>query len=597
MAKKIKPINYTSRDFDSIKQELVDYAKRYYPDSFQDFNEASFGSLMLDTVSYVGDILSFYVDYQANESFLNSATEKENIIRLSRQLGYKYREIFASTGEVAFFVLVPNQAAHPGPDHNYYPTLLEGTTLTADGGSSFILAEDVHFDSPSSEIVVGRVDETTGEPTYYAVKATGKVVSGKIVQETITIGDYERFRKIRLQNNNILEIISVTDADGNEYYEVDNLSQNVIYQNIARSEAANTDYAETLRPLIVPRRFVFDYDGSNYFMQFGYGSEDEILENPVADPSEVVLKQTGRNYTTDITFDPYNLLKTDKLGVSPSNTVLTIKMRINPSSNVNAPVGTLRQIDDLRVEFADKTLLDSTKLLFVMNSIQAFNESPITGDSTPVSPEEIRQRAMSNFSTQNRAVTAKDYEQICYGMPAKFGSIKRCKILVDESSFKRNLNLYVLVEGNQQKLAVANSSIKQNLRTWLSNYKMINDTVDIMDGKIINIGIKFNVIAETNSNKQEVYDACVSRIKSKIMNPWQMGERLYITDIYSELNKVRGVVDTSNVTITNKSGDLYSDVEFSISSNMSPDGRYIVCPLNACFEIKFPDVDITGVVK
>ena len=597
MAKKITPINYTSRDFDSIKEELVDYTKRYYPDSFKDFNEASFGSLMLDTVSYVGDILSFYLDYQVNESFLNTATERENVIKLARQIGYKYRETFTSSGEMSFFALIPNFMAHPGPDTTYYPIIREGTTFSSEGGSSYILTEDVNFDSPDTEIVVGRVDPTTGEPTYYAVKTKGKVISGRIVEELVDVGEFKRFRKIILETPNIVEIISITDTEENEYYEVGNLSQNIVFKNISRDNSTNTDYKQTLRPIMVPRRFVSDYDGQNYFIQFGYGSEDEILDDPVADPSSVVLKQVGKNYVSDKSFDPFKLLQTDKLGVAPSNTLLTIRMRVNVGNNVNAPAGTITRIDGLDVDFAEKTTLDSDKLLFVINSISAYNEKSITGDSEPITADEIRMRAISNFSTQNRAVTARDYETITYGMAAKFGSIKRCRIVVDEDSFKRNLNLYVIAEGNRGKLATASEPIKNNLRLWLSNYKMINDTIDILDGKIINIGINFEVIADMNVSKEDVYVGCIQRIQEKIMNPLQMGERFYITDIYSQLNKVRGVVDTKNVTITNKVNGLYSGVSYSITANMSPDGRYLICPLNACFEIKFPNTDITGVVR
>jgi len=597
MAKKIKPINYTSRDFKSIKEDLVDYAKRYYPDSYKDFNEASFGSLMLDTVSYVGDIMSFYLDYQTNESFLNRATEPANIINLARQLGYKFKNSFTSTGEVTLFALIPNYMAHPGPDTAYYPIIRQGTTFTASGGGSFILAEDVRFDSPNTEIVVGRVDTDTGIPTYFAVKNTGKIISGQIIEERFTIDEFIRFKKIFLSNSDVVEILSITDIDGNEFYEVENLSQNVVYKNISKVGFSNDSYQENLRPIIVPRRFVHEFDGSRHYIQFGYGSEDEILDNPVADPSSVILKMEGKTYTTDSSFDPMKMLETDKLGISPSNTIITVRMRVNTSSNVNAPAGTIKNISGLIIDFPDITILDSLKLSTVRRSIQAYNNSPIIGDASNISAEELKIRAMDNFACQNRAVTSRDYEHLTYAMPARLGSIKRCKIVVDNTSFKRNLNLYILSENGNFKLTQANNQMKENLRFWLSQRKMINDTIDIMDGKIINIGIEFEVLSQINSNKEEIYRDCINRINNKIMNPLQLGESFSITDIYSELNKVRGVVDTINIRVVNKSGGIYSNVSLSINSNISPDGRSISCPLNACFEIKFPDVDITGVIK
>jgi len=597
MAKKIKPINYTSRDFRTIKADLVDYAKRYYPDSYQDFNVSSFGSLMLDTVSYIGDIMSFYLDYQTNETFLNRATEVKNVINIARQLGYKYKNTFSSTGNITFYALIPTKTTHPGPNPAYYPIIKEGTTLVSSGGSSFILAEDVRFDSPHSNVVVGRVDETTGDPTYYAVKVSGKIISGQIVEEIFQIEDFIRFRKIFLQNSDIVEIISITDSDRNEYYEVENLSQNTIFKNISKTKDLSYDYRQIMRPIIAPRRFVHEFDGTENYIQFGYGSEDEILDNQVADPSSVALKMEGKDYITDKSFDPMKMLQTDKLGISPSNTTITVRMRINNSSNVNAPIGTITNIEGLISDFDNLTSLNSTKLAYVRRSIQAYNDEPIVGDSSDITAEEIKIRAMAAFSAQNRAVTASDYEYLTYNMDPKFGSIKRCKILVDDESFKRNLNLYILSQDSNLKLTPANDQIKENLRFWLSNKKMINDTIDILDGKIINIGIHFEVIAETNSNKEEIYQSCLEQIKNKIMNPLQMGENFYITNIYSELNKVRGVADTINVRVTNKKDSQYSGVSFSVETSKSPDGRFISCPLNACFEIKFPNVDITGVIK
>ena len=305
----------------------------------------------------------------------------------------------------------------------------------------------------------------------------------------------------------------------------------------------------------------------------------------------------GKNYTTDSSFDPRKLLETDKLGISPSNTTLTVRMRINTTSNVNAPAGTITKIDGIKAEFPDVTVLNGVQLAFVRSSFQVYNDDPIVGDSQEITPEEVKMRAMSSFSSQNRAVTAADYEYLTYAMPSKFGAIKRCKMIVDDKSFKRNLNLYVLSQDSSFKLTSGNQQIKDNLRFWLSDKKMINDTIDIIDGKIINIGIEFEVISEINSNKEEIYRNCISRINDKIMNPLQMGERFYITDIFSELNKVRGVVDTTRVKLVNKTGTTYSSVSYSIESNMSPDGRFLDCPLNACFEIKFPEVDIKGVVR
>lgn len=597
MAKRKTPIDYTSRDFNSIKKSLVDYAKRYYPEVYQDFNEASFGSLMMDMVSYVGDVMSFYVDYQANESFLETAIEKKNVINLSRQLGYKYQEVATSSGEITLYALIPANELGLGPDSNYYPIIRQGSVFSSEGGNNFILTEDVRFDDPSNDIVAGRVNETTGVPTFYAVRARGKVISGDIIETNVSIGDYRRFRKLIINDNNIVEILSVEDSDGNEYYQVENLAQNVVYKSFSNKGGDSQLVHEFLRPFSVPRRFVFEFDGTDYYLQFGFGSEDELDTSSVADPATVALELYGRDYVTDVRLDPSKLMNSDKLGISPSNTSLTIRYRKNNSSNPNASVGSVNNVTDLRITYADLTILNSSKLSSVRRSIECTNESVIKGSSVSPTSEEIKQRAISYFATQGRAVTEKDYEALSYAMPSKFGSVTRCSVIVDNDSFKRNLNLYVLTSDENNNLQSCPQALKENLRIWISNHKMINDTVDIIDGKVVNVGIDFEVIADPDYNKSDIYTKCLQVLREKYSTKLIMGEPLYLTEVYFELNRVTGVIDTQNVRLIDKKGAQYSQVEYDILANLSADGRYLACPSNVCLEIKFPNVDITGVVK
>tara|TARA_R110000824_G_scaffold218064_2_gene404530 strand:+ start:4773 stop:6566 length:1794 start_codon:yes stop_codon:yes gene_type:complete len=597
MATKKTPINYTSRDFNSIKESLVDYAKRYYPEVYQDFNEASFGSLMMDMVSYVGDVMSFYIDYQANESFLTTAFEKKNVINLSRQLGYKYQPIATSSGVITLYALVPANDLGLGPDSSYYPIIREGSTFTSESGGNFILTEDIRFDNPANEIVAGRINETTGVPSFYAVRAKGKIISGNIEEKIASVGDYQRFRKIVLSDSNIVEILSAEDADGNEYFQVENLAQNVVYKSFSNKGADSQIVQEFLRPVSVPRRFVFEFDGTEQYLQFGFGSEEELETDSVADPSSVSLELFGRDYVSDIRLDPSKLMNSDKLGISPSNTELTIKYRRNTSSNPNATVGAINNITNLIIQYNNITALNSSKLASVRRSIECINETVIKGSAVAPTSEEIKQRAISYFATQGRAVTEKDYEALTYAMPSKFGSITRCSVVVDNDSFKRNLNLYVLTSDRNNNLDTVTQSLKENLRIWLSSYKMINDTIDIVDGKIVNIGIDFEVIADPDYNKSDIYNRCLEVLRRKYRMKLIMGEPFYLTDVYFELNRVTGVVDTQHVRLVDKKGSFYSQVQYDISANTSADGRFLACPLNVCLEIKFPNVDITGVVK
>ena len=253
--KKRTPVRYTSREFETIKQDLVEYAKRYYPESYRDFGEASFGALMMDTVSYVGDILSFYLDYQVNESFLDSAAEYNNVIRLARQQGYKNPGVPTTAGILSFFIIVPANSLGLGPDSSYLPILRRGTTCSSTGGGSFVLSADVDFSHPTNEIVAARINSGTGVPTHYAVKAYGKVLSGRFVQERFTVGSYERFRKLVVSVPRVAEIMEVFDSEGNEYYEVPNLSQDIIYRDVINRASDGDVVPSLLRPYSVPRRF------------------------------------------------------------------------------------------------------------------------------------------------------------------------------------------------------------------------------------------------------------------------------------------------------------------------------------------------------
>ena len=557
MAKKNLPIKYTSRDFASIKQDLVDYAKRYYPDSYRDFSEAGFGSLMMDTVAYVGDILSFYLDYQANESLLSSAVEYDNVIRLARQLGYEFQPNPTSYGIVSLYILVPANAASNAPDTTYMPILRKGSSFSAQNGGVFMLAEDVNFAKSNNEIVVARVNPTTGVPTYYAVKALGTVISGEIVQNSFVIGAHTRFMSLDIPGSNIAEVVSVFDTEGHEYFEVDYLSQDVIYREIPNRTVDIDSVRSILKPVAVPRRFVSKNTTSGMTIQFGYGSENERKNDSVVDPATVVLQQHARDYVTDKTFDPTNLNRTDKFGIVPSNTTLFVTSRQNGAANTNVAVGGLSTVANPVIVFNDVTTLSNTKVRDVIASLEVNNDNMIVGDISYPTSAEIKTRALDYFATQNRIVTENDYISYVYAMPEKFGGIKRAAIIKDTDSFKRNLNLYVLSEGLDGTLVATNSSIKQNLKTWLVKNKMIHDTVDILDGNIVNVGVDFQVVIDKTANKFDILDTATTKLVNLFKILPDIGESLGLSSIYSTLNNIAGVVDTVDVTIVNKVGGLY----------------------------------------
>lgn len=592
------PIRYTSRSFNTIKEDLVNYVKRYYPDTYKDFNQASFGSLVMDTVAYTGDILSFYLDYQTNESFLDTANEYNNVIKLTRQMGYKYRGRSSTHGYVSFFILVPADSTGLGPDTRYVPVLKRRTELASSDGENFILTDDVDFRLASNEVVVGRVDTVTGLPTHYIIKAVGRIISGRLAQKNIDFGEFKKFNKVLLGDSNVAEILECTDREGHEYYEVEHLAQDVIYREIPNTDSETRDAAPMLlKPTSVPRRFVLERDRGETYMHFGYGSEEDIKIDKVVDPTNVVLDQFGRDYVTNTDFDPSNLLGSDKFGVSPVNTTLRIVYRVNSSNNPNAAVGSVNQIVRSLYSFEDQTTLDQGKLNDVRASLECTNDSPIVGHANIPTTEELKIRTKSFFATQNRAVTREDYKALVYNMPPRYGGVKRCAVLQDKDSFKRNLNMYVISENKSGNLTPTNDIIKSNIKTWLNEYRMVNDTLDIMDAKILNLSISFTVVTKGGYDKFKVLDECLRVLRNRYLRHFDIAEPFSFTEVYATLNRIEGVADTVDVSVLNQAGGAYSQSGIDVRANITPDGRFIACPLNAVFEVKFPTIDIKGSVK
>jgi hypothetical protein len=593
--KKTPMIDYTSRDYESIRDDLTQIAERFYPDTFQDFSEASFGSMMLDAVAYVGDQLSFYLDYNVNEAFLDTSYQLNNIIRHGRIMGYKNSGRPSVYGSVAMYVLVPASQIGIGPDSRYIPVIKRGTRFNSDNGLNFVLTEDVDMAESTNPVVVARTDAATGAPTFYAIKSYGKVVSGFFNTERIDVEAFQRFRSIRLSNPNVSEIISVFDSEGNEYYEVENLSQDTVFKSLTNKNYKNDNVPSVMKPLLVNRKFVTFFDTSGVSLQFGSG--DELSADIVAEPQSVAVEVFGKSYVTDTSFDPSTLISNKYYGIVPQNTTLTVLYRQTNPTNSNVSAGALNSVSRAIMDFEEVSSLSAASVQAVRNSLEVSNEVPIVGNVSNPTSAEIKQRIYDTFPTQNRAVTQKDYENLVYRMPINFGSVKRCSVQKDPDSQKRNLNVYVLSESPEGKLTQSNSVIKENIKTWLNHYRMINDTVDILDPFIINIGINFIVKPEINSDKFKVLNDCVNAIASEFSTPLFIGESISLSKMFNVLNNVAGVNDAVKIQIINKSSSNYSNVFFSIEENMSPDGDMLICPKNAVFELKFPEVDVKGKLR
>jgi hypothetical protein len=591
-------VNYLAKDFQSIKNELKNYAKRYYSNEFADLSEASINSFMIDMAAYVGDILSYYTDYQANESFLPTAIEPRNVNNLAKSLGFKQAPSTTTTGKVAVYMLIPTDG-YNNPDYTSVPIINKGTVLqTTDGSRTYLINEDIIIDENliGSNYVVARTNDV-GNPTYYAIKFYVPVISGEITSQNIQVGDFIKFNKINLGDINAVEVISVVDSDGNEYYEVSNLTQNIIYKSVLNKDSSDSSVRYTLQPISAQRRFTLDFEIGLPYLTFGgkqYTPDEDLTVDPVTEPTKFVVNRYNNDFLQDSYFDPNKLLNGDSYGFGPDNTTLTITYRKNSNQINSANTGEITGIKTFLYEFT-KTIPNDV-LNTIIGSVQVLNEEPITGENLQLSTNEIKDLAGIIYQSQNRAVTAKDYEALSYMMPVKYGSLKRVKAERDPRSLKNNINLYVACSDINGKLSSANTKVKENLKIWLSNYKMITDTVDILDAKIINLGIDYTILVDPNLDKLDIYNLVQRQLQFIFNSKPQIGESFKILDVYREIQKIDGVLDIKDIKIRNITGTGYSSTPFNIEQNTTQDGNMILMPKNAIYEIRFPTLDIAGKV-
>lgn len=591
-------INYTNKDFNSIKRDLEEHARRYYPDTYKDFSENSFGSFILDTVSYVGDMMSFYLDYQVNETFLDTALQYENVRKLARNVGYKYTGRPAAYGIATLYVMIPANSSGLGPNFELIPILKKGSEFQATTGTTFVLTEDVDFSDPKNQVVAARFSSTTGKPTYYAIRAQGQIKSTVLFRTQVEIGAFTKFKKILVGPASIAEIKSVKDSEGHEYYEVDHLAQDVIYINTTNPSAASDGVMEIMKPKIVPRRFVVVQDETGTYLQFGYGTDEEIVTTDIAEPSQINLKMSGKPYIEDYAFDPSKLLDSNTLGVAPANTTLTILYYRNSDDSVNVAKGNLTKVSLSSMTFPRETTSTSAVAKsYVRSTLEVMNDTAIVGNTAVPTSEELRYRTYAAKSAQMRSVTRNDYEAYIYMMPAGYGSIKRASVINDPSSTNRRLSVYVISSDQNGNLITTNSTIKHNLKMWLNKNKMLNDNIDIYDARILNIGFDYELIVHPSYDKVAVLNSVNRRLQQELANKMYIGEPFYLTNIFNIINKVEGVVDTTKVTPKLMTASGYSTAPVSIDEMKSADGTYLKAPKNVIFEIKNFNSDIRGTAK
>jgi hypothetical protein len=583
-----KLINYTNKDYNSIRNFLIEHIRQFYPTTYKDFTDSSFGAMTVDLMSLIGDTLSFYIDYQANESILDTARDLNNIIKLAKEKGWKDTGKQSAYGEIDLYILVPADPVGE-PDTSYMPILQKDSSFSVrDTNASFLLLEDVDFSKDDVKKVVAKVD-SNGMPSFFALKAKGKVISGAKYVQTEAVTTFQNYLKVRISNQLLSEIISVTDSNGNEYHQVDYLTQNVVYKYV-KNTGSNSDLVPyVLSKVYAPRRFVIENNDGFYYLVFGNGSVDSVT-----DPRNLVLDFDSRRYVQEKKIDPKNIIQSDKFGISPVNTTLSIVYRANNVKNIGASSRGLSRVLNSNFIFPQEGI-SLSKRNSVISSLEIENENPIASIEQTMTSEEIKNRAYGVHSAQDRAVTKEDYITMCYAMDPKFGVIKRADIQQDTNSFKRNLNLYVCGIDSEEKLCACPDILKQNLKTWLMSKKMINDTIDIINAKIINLYIEFTVDTSFQ-DKNFVFQKCINKLSELYAEKFDIGQSFSVSQIYKTLNLIPEVIDCKKVKVKIRDGYGYASTNFDVNQNFSPDGDYIYCPKDSIFEIKYIENDIVGTV-
>ena len=660
-----KDIKYLNKDFNDFRNNLIEFSKTYFPTTYSDFNESSPGMLFIEMASFIGDSLSYYVDDTLKESLMVHADDIENVIALSQYLGYKPKVTSPSVTTLSVYQLVPaiGSGANNTYDETYLLRIKEGMRTESTNGVQFITQDVVDFsDETDREISIYQTDSISGEATFYLVKKLVQAISAEVKTEEVTFGSYEEFQSIELSDTNIIDIYDVRDADGNKWYEVPYLAQELVFVDYPNTENNDPDLYQfksttpyILNTLKTSRRFVKQINpDSTTKIQFGAGDPTVSEETIIPSFKNVGLGLPNSISKLEESFDPTNFLKTKTYGSSPSNTTMTVKYLVGGGVESNVKKGTITQLNNVEYE-EDVTLFTPTQLgLYnaAKNSIAVDNEVPATGGKGGDTIEEIRQNALANFGSQNRAVTAKDYQVRALSMPTKFGSIAKAYATADgtldnnspssilaspkalqeftdlvmsfvekpeeeepnkesvQEEIKKYLlgktsndneknnpfaiNLYLLGYDSDKKLSTLNRAIKENLKTYLSEYKILTDGININDGFIINVGIEFEIITLKNYNKSEVIANCISELKDYMnIDNFTFNNTINISELELIVANVDGVSSVPKFKIVNKCGGQYAPNSYNIEAAIKDKILYPSLDPSV-FEVKFPNSDIKG---
>jgi hypothetical protein len=620
-----KDVTYLGKDFGQFRKNLIDFTKQYFPQTYTDFNESSPGMLFLEMASYVGDVLSFYADTNLKESILDHATERANVFNLARALGYTPLNAVPAQVTIDVYQLLPaiGSGTNVRPDYTYALTIKPGMQISdAAGSAGFRTLDTVDFRFSSSfnttEVTVYETDTATKQPTYYLLKKSVPAVSGNVKTAKFTFNEPIPYDKIVLPETNIIEILSVKESDGDNWYQVPYLAQDTLFEevpNLLENDPDLYEYRSSSPSLLklrkTSKRYITRLRADNKLeLQFGSGISDNNDEEIIPNPDNVGNGLAGFRKSVDLDIDPANFLYTRTYGQAPANTTLTITYTTGNGLSDNVASNQLKNIKSVEYTENINATGVSSMYNFVKLSVSVNNEKPATGAKTADSLIDIKQNAMANFATQNRLVTREDYIIRAYSMPSKYGSVAKAYIVPDDQIAQRELmktrvpnplamNMYVLGYNVDKQLTQLNNAVKSNLQTYLDYYRILTDAVNIKEAFIINVGIDFEITTLPNFNNNEVLLKCVNALKDFFnIDRWQINQPIIKSDVMTVISSVKGVQSVLGVQYKNlyDSDAGYSGNQYDIDAATK---RGVIYPSldPSIFEVKFPSQDIRGRVS
>ena len=606
-SKKLIPVRtrkYLNKDFNSLRADLLEYVRTYYADRIKDFSEASLGGMFLDLAAYVGDVNSFYLDHQFSELNIDTAVEQINIERHLNSAGVRITGAAPAVVDVTCYIEVPAELVGSTyiPSPISLPVIEQGSVFTSNGNIGFELSEDIDF---SETDVNGALKATVSlasqnadnSPATFILAKKETCISGRRTTQAFTIGSTAvPFRSITLSNESVTDVISVIDSDGNEYYEVESLVQDTVFRAVDNATADRSFAKDSLRIIPAPRRFTKRMSlGSRLTtLQFGPGSATTLDNDILPDASKFAVPLYGKRTFSRFTLDPTQLLSTRTLGISPVNTTLTIDYRYGGGLSHNVSAGAIRTVSDLRISFprAPSTALAAS----VRASLDVENLENAAGGEDAPSIDDLKLRVPAFRNSQSRIVTKEDLIARVYTLPSNFGRVFRAGLQPDPVN-PLSTRLYIISRDDERKLIISPDSLKINLRTYLNQFRLISEAVDILDAKVLNVRIVFSVVVDPIAHPKSVLRNVTAKLRAYFdIDNWQIDQPIVLDDINNLIFNTSGVVAVTDLSVQNVAGNVsnhqYSDVRFDIRSATRK--RMVLTSPGSIFEIRYPDIDIIG---